>query len=141
MAEKISGACLCGAIRYTAEADVHDTHSCHCKDCQAWTGGIGLAVRATSPVKVEGEDHLGIYKSSDYGERAFCKACGSSLFWRMQDGSMNMIFAGSISDKSSLKLAGQIFIDSKPDYYSFAQETHNMTGEEVFAQFASGQDD
>jgi hypothetical protein len=30
----------------------------------------------------------------------------------------------------------QIFIDEKPEYYSFANETKNMTGAEVFAQFA-----
>ncbi len=30
----------------------------------------------------------------------------------------------------------QIFIDEKPDYYSFSNKTYNVTGEEVFAQYA-----
>ena len=32
-------------------------------------------------------------------------------------------------------LEHQVFIDEKPDYYSFANETKNMTGAEIFAQF------
>ncbi|HEY9771236.1 MAG TPA: hypothetical protein V6C71_22530 [Coleofasciculaceae cyanobacterium] len=31
----------------------------------------------------------------------------------------------------------QIFIDEKPEYYSFANKTKNMTGEEVLLMFAS----
>lgn len=30
----------------------------------------------------------------------------------------------------------QIFIEQKPEYYCFANETQNMTGAEVFAMFA-----
>ena len=33
----------------------------------------------------------------------------------------------------------QIFIDEKPDFYSFANETTTLTGEEVFAQFNDSQ--
>ena len=31
----------------------------------------------------------------------------------------------------------QIFIEEKPSFYAFANETKNMTGEEVFALFAA----
>ncbi|MGU9957631.1 MAG: hypothetical protein ACNYPI_08410 [Arenicellales bacterium WSBS_2016_MAG_OTU3] len=31
----------------------------------------------------------------------------------------------------------QIFIEEKLDYYNFAEKTHNMTGAEVFALYAS----
>ena len=30
----------------------------------------------------------------------------------------------------------KVFIEEKPDYYTFANETKNMTGAEVFAQFS-----
>jgi hypothetical protein len=35
-----------------------------------------------------------------------------------------------------MTMSHQIFIDSKPEYYSFEQKTVCMTGEEVMAQFA-----
>jgi hypothetical protein len=30
----------------------------------------------------------------------------------------------------------QIFIDSKPDWYAFANQTRNMTGQQVFEKYA-----
>jgi hypothetical protein len=30
----------------------------------------------------------------------------------------------------------QIFIDEKPEYYNFSNETHNLTGAEFFAKYA-----
>jgi hypothetical protein len=33
-------------------------------------------------------------------------------------------------------LTSQIFIDEKPAYYTFANQTKTMTGAEVFAMFA-----
>ncbi|CAK2066980.1 hypothetical protein VCRA2123O443_40306 [Vibrio crassostreae] len=37
------------------------------------------------------------------------------------------------------KLTHQIFIDEKPEYYEFKNETHNMIGAELFANFESGE--
>ena len=31
---EIKGGCLCGAVRYTAEADPTSATVCHCRDCQ-----------------------------------------------------------------------------------------------------------
>jgi hypothetical protein len=38
--------------------------------------------------------------------------------------------------ESQLNFDHQIFIDEKPDYYAFVNETRNMTGAEVFAQYS-----
>ena len=45
--------------------------------------------------------------------------------------------AGIFDNSEGLVFDHQIFIDEKPEYYSFANETKNMTGEEVFAMFAA----
>ena len=34
----ITGGCLCGAVRYTADADPSSVTVCHCLDCQKFTG-------------------------------------------------------------------------------------------------------
>src|SRR5271167_1043659 len=45
---EIKGGCLCGAVRYTAEADPTSATVCHCRDCQKFTGSAFAAlVRAT----------------------------------------------------------------------------------------------
>jgi hypothetical protein len=107
--------------------------------CQK-SGGISLSVKCTAPLVFEDDTKLRVFKSSEWGERLFCGECGSSLAWRMQDGSMAFITTGTLDDASKVKFASQIFIDQKPDYYSFAEDTHNMTGAEVMAEFAEGED-
>ena len=34
---KLEGGCLCGAVRYTSEAEPALTAVCHCPDCQKQT--------------------------------------------------------------------------------------------------------
>ena len=44
--------------------------------------------------------------------------------------------AGLFGGEDGLVLEHQLFIDRKPGYYAFANDTENLTGEEVFAKFA-----
>jgi hypothetical protein len=47
-----------------------------------------------------------------------------------------IVCAGILDDPTGLTLTSQVFIDDKPDFYDFANETKNMTGAEVFALYA-----
>ena len=69
-------------------------------------------------------------------ERGFCKKCGSHLFYRLKQNHQYYIPVAIFDNESGLVFTHQVFIDEKPDYYSFANETKNMTGAEIFAQFA-----
>jgi hypothetical protein len=40
---------------------------------------------------------------------------------------------GLFDENDQMTLSHEIFIDSKPHYYHFAEQTTNMTGAEVFA--------
>jgi hypothetical protein len=53
---EIKGGCLCGAVRYTAEADPTSATVCHCRDCRKFTGSAFAAlVRVTKEaVNIEG---------------------------------------------------------------------------------------
>ncbi len=42
---------------------------------------------------------------------------------------------GIFDDDEDLIFDLQVFIEEKPEYYSFANQTKNMTGEELFAMF------
>jgi Glutathione-dependent formaldehyde-activating enzyme len=41
---EIKGGCLCGAVRYKAEADPTSATVCHCRDCQKFTGSAFAAL-------------------------------------------------------------------------------------------------
>lgn len=131
-----SGKCLCGSITLEAEEMKQELGVCHCEWCRRWSAGPFLALDCGTKVKILGEENLGIYNSSDWAERGFCKKCGTSLFWRLK-GAGQYIVSSEIFSEESLKFDHQIFIDSKPQYYEFANQSHNMTGAEVFAAFTS----
>src|SRR5690606_24542852 len=40
-AEPVTGGCLCGKIRYDAQAYIRDAYYCHCRTCQKTTGAPG----------------------------------------------------------------------------------------------------
>ena len=131
-----NGGCLCGAVRYRATIDNSRFGACHCPMCRKWTGGPLLNVRA-SAITFDGTPS--VYRSSDWAERGFCSTCGSSLFYRLQssDGPLH-ITHGSLDDCGGLAFTHQVFIDKKPEGYTFENETGLMTSEEVLAMFTEG---
>ncbi|MDX2290306.1 MAG: GFA family protein [Hyphomicrobiaceae bacterium] len=140
---EITGRCLCGAISFTATAKVDQdgkvaVGACHCGMCRTWSGGVLLAVDEASDLRVDGEDRLAVYKSSDWGERCFCRTCGTNLFWRSPSLGVLAIMAGALDDQSGLSLTKQIFIDEKPAHFSFAEPTQTYTGEEFVKLMTSG---
>lgn len=134
--EKATGRCLCGAVAFEAK-DVKTRYGvCHCGMCRRWTGGPFPGVEAPGGVTYSGEENIGLYRGSDWGERGFCKTCGSTLFWRAQDGSHLVLPVGAFDDQEPFELVSEIFIDKKPPGYAFAGEHKTMTEAEVFAMFA-----
>jgi hypothetical protein len=76
---RVTGGCLCGAVRYEAAAPIHGSY-CHCRMCQKGYGGFFQAV-----LKFEGsqfrysQGHPKFYRSSSYARRGFCAECGSPI--------------------------------------------------------------
>lgn len=131
----MQGHCLCGAVTFEC-ADAKDIGVCHCGFCRRWGGGPLLAVHCGPDVQFQGSDHIGVYASSDWAERAFCTVCGTHLYYRLGATGEYFVPAGAF-DSNDFELASQIYIDRKPDYYAFANETPVLTEQQVIAQFAS----
>lgn len=130
------GSCLCGAVKISAKTMSNKVGACHCSMCQKWTGGPFMAIDCGTDVSIQGEENVTIFNSSEWGERGFCKKCGSNLFYRLKHDNKYILPVGLFDGAEGLIFDHQIFIDEKPEYYCFANETHNMTGAEVFAMFA-----
>ncbi|WP_108815845.1 GFA family protein [Loktanella sp. Alg231-35] len=132
----LKGACLCGASTFTATPTSSDAGVCHCGQCNKWSGGMFVNVYCGNSVVFDAGAPLGSYKGSAWGERIFCKACGSSLVWQMQDGTHQSVAVHAFEDPSQFTLATQIFTDRKPGCYALANQTEDMTEAEVFAKYA-----
>lgn len=130
------GSCLCKAVRICAKPKSASVEACHCSMCRKWTGGPLLAVDCGADVSFEGKENISIFESSAWAERGFCKQCGTHLFYRLKGKNHYILPTGVFDDNEEFIFDHQIFIDEKPSFYSFSNETKNMTGVEVFAQFA-----
>lgn len=135
-----SGHCLCGAVRVTARRAGRSVGACHCGMCRRWTGGPLLAIDGGTDVRFDGEDHIGVFESSDWAERGFCKRCGTHLFYRLKQERRYFLPVGLLDESDDWTFDHQVFIDEKPEFYSFANDTRNMTGAEVFAQFSGSEE-
>ena len=134
------GSCLCGAVRFVANNMTIKVGVCHCSMCRKWSSGPYMEVNCGSNVEFSGTENITVYDSSAWADRGFCSICGSNLFYHLKDANEYMISVGLFSNDENLVFDHQVFIDVKPNYYSFSNKTRNMTSTEIFKMFASPPD-
>lgn len=131
----LKGRCLCGAVEFEATPEKLEVGVCHCSMCRRWSGGAWFGVDCGKSVNVTDPAAVGVYKSSDWGERCFCKTCGTTLFWRMQDGSHHVVSVQTFDDPGQFTFVSEIYTDEQPRNYAFSNATKRMTGSEFLAAF------
>ena len=129
-----TGRCLCGAVTFAFEPAHAEVDACHCGMCQRWGGGPGLSIKAAAMPRITGD--VAVYQSSEWGYRHFCKVCGSHLFYTAPSADYIGVTAGSLDDQSGLSFTTEIFIDCKPAYYTFANDTTRLTEAEFLAMLS-----
>ncbi|MHC6226594.1 GFA family protein [Pseudomonas sp. X10] len=129
------GSCLCGAIKVSVSLENASVNACHCSMCRKWSGGPLLVVHSTQQVRYSGAEPS-VYDSSDWAQRGFCGQCGTHLFYRLKAGGFDAVPVGILDGDTDWVFDLQVFVDEKPAYYCFANQTQEMTGEQVMAQFS-----
>ncbi|WP_323858033.1 GFA family protein [Xenorhabdus doucetiae] len=129
------GRCLCGAVNVKTHQRIEDINVCHCKTCQKWNGGPFLSVDCQDDLKIEGTENISTYSSSEWAERAFCKKCGTHIFYHLHHPSTYYVPVALFDNGNSGKLYRQIYVDSKPAYYNFVEKTPMLTKEDILNLF------
>ena len=125
---KLSGQCLCGAVRYEVVGSLSDPHACHCRQCRRQSGHHTVTTHLGRANFSLTEDRgLTWYRSSTIARRGFCAECGSSLFWD-DGGDQVCISVGSLDQPTGLRLARHIFVDEKGDYYEIDDDLPKFAG-------------
>ncbi|MBE9067393.1 GFA family protein [Leptolyngbya cf. ectocarpi LEGE 11479] len=130
-----NGSCLCGAVSFTTSNFSKKVGACHCDMCRKWGGGPFMEVDCGTGIAFKGEENITVYDSSDWAERGFCNKCGSHLFYRLKGSNQHMVPVGLFDDQAPFVFDSQVFIDKKPSFYSFANQTNNMTAAEIFEMY------
>ena len=113
-----TGRCLCGGVRYRVAGDLRPVIYCHCGQCRRTSGHFVAATAvAMDALEIVAGESLTWFASSEYASRGFCRVCGSSLFWRLDDGSHMSIMAGTLDDSGGLEAVEHIYVGAKGGYY------------------------
>jgi hypothetical protein len=77
-----------------------------------------MTVEHKGAVTFTGTEDLGVYPSSSFAERGFCKRCGSSLYWKRTDNNDYWLSAGALDETADLTLGEEYHTGDKPGYYA-----------------------
>ena len=103
-----------------------------------------LSISPCKTPAIDGAENISIYKSSEFGERAFCRNCGSSLYFKVvSKGPYENEYhfcAGTLVDFKDLKFTREVFVDSKPSAYALerGEERLTMTKADYDATMSNG---
>ena len=77
---KVTGGCLCGALRFIATGQPYRVGLCHCMDCRKHHGALfhASAIYPETAVTITGEARA-------FRDRSFCPTCGSPVYAHIDD--------------------------------------------------------
>jgi len=119
--QKITGGCLCGAVRYEATAKPIMTRACWCRTCQYLAAGNATVnlVFASEVVSISGElsDYESTADSGNKMHRKFCPNCGVHLFSMAEvRAHLLIIRAGTLDNQKNIKIDALIWTSSAPSW-------------------------
>ena len=127
MMRKYKGHCLCGEISFTTIGPMRPVIACHCTQCREWSGNFWAATACDEKnLQIEsGEELIVWFQSSDFARRAFCKKCGTNLFYKA-DGIPEIaksisISAGVFEEPTNFEHGLHIFCKNRGDYYDIPE--------------------
>lgn len=112
------GGCLCGRISYRISGEIRGVINCFCSQCRKTSGHYVAAVRcALEQFELIGDDTLTWYDSSNSARRGFCSKCGSSLFWKPNQGNTISVMAGTLETPTHVESIQNIYVEDMSDYH------------------------
>jgi hypothetical protein len=128
----ITGACLCGAVRFEVTGPLDRVAHCHCTICQRAHGAAFVTWAALPNERVRvtaGDTHLVHFRSSEIGTRSFCPTCGSSMFCTLDThpGTIDVALGCLAPDHGAVPRA-HLFWDDRAHWVEFDDRLPRLGG-------------
>jgi hypothetical protein len=131
----LSGACFCGAVRYTVADAFAYALNCHCSNCRRTTGSAFKPFAGIARDKLSlgtGQDDLMIHGGASAHD-AHCRRCGSLLYSVVRDGAYVHVAMGTLLDEPSIRPTAHIFVGSKAPWFEITDALPQYQGHVVKA--------
>jgi hypothetical protein len=114
--QSMTGACMCGTVRFAISEPLVGMAYCHCKRCQRRTGTAFSVTGLTRPGSfeiTEGEDAVATYEPGDGGwNKSFCSRCGGQLFTQNPDNAdLLAVRIGALDQDPGIRPMAHQFVD------------------------------
>jgi hypothetical protein len=116
------GRCLCGAVRFTVDAEPLGARMCWCRDCQRIASGSATVNVLFPEESVHYDGEMTTLKlvadSGNTVERGFCPTCGAQMYSKtVEPAGMPMrVRAGTLDDPELMAPTAIIWADSAPNW-------------------------
>jgi hypothetical protein len=131
---KITGGCLCKAVRYSISSAPIVTRVCWCRLCQ-YIGAGSATVNScfkSEALLVSGElrDYSSVADSGNGMHRRFCPICGTHMF-SAADSRPHLIFvrSGTLDDREIVTPAVTIWSSQAPSWACFDERIPRLEGQ------------
>src|SRR3954451_7223151 len=114
-----TGGCLCGAVTFSVSGPLRDVINCYCENCRHFTGHHMAATSTdVADVSIEDATQQLTWHPVPGAEYGFCRACGSSLFWRAESSPSRItICAGSLKPPTGMRTVEAWWASQASDYF------------------------
>lgn len=140
----MNGRCACGEVRYKLASAPFDAGWCHCRTCQLVSGAPAMAFASVAAVDLAftaGVNRVRRFKSSSFGHRLFCVACGTPIAMQVDHQPETIDFRiATLDDPGSVPPGFHIFWSSRigwfeprdelPRHERFRPDTRGLEGTE-----------
>jgi hypothetical protein len=130
---KVTGGCLCGAVRYLVSSVPEQVFLCYCQQCQKAQGTPFVASVPVAQADFQlthGHALLKGYRATPNKARYFCGECGSPIYSHLDGNTVVRIRAGSFDHPPDLKIQAHIYTAGKVPWYEILDDRPRHDGRE-----------
>jgi len=109
----LTGACLCGAVRYEIVEPLLSASYCHCTRCQRRTGTAASANARVAPGSLRilsGEELIREWVPDGGAAKCFCSACGGALWSKDKEGRPSGVRLGTLDRDPGIRPQHRQFV-------------------------------
>ena len=122
---RLTGRCLCGAVRYAVPDAFLYAMCCHCSNCRRTTGSAfkpfaGIPRQQLSVL--QGDEDMLVYGGGGPNFDVHCRKCGSLLYSVVRQGEYVHVPMGTLDQEPSIRPSSHIFVGSKAQWYSITDD-------------------
>jgi hypothetical protein len=130
---KLTGGCLCGAVKYEVAGEAKRFYHCHCSRCRRATGtghASNLFLQPATLTWVSGREHVRSFKVPEAARftNQFCGICGGRLPRQPQGADTVLIPAGSLDGEAPIGPQARIFTGSRASWSCCGDELPSHKG-------------